>query len=165
MADVGKGAHYGSTTEDYDILVESTDPDLSRDEVHSDGEELKHEGMEGETMVVTGKIDTGRGKSTVNRENRLLIEVVDPEPLSGNNAPYRKKTGKHEFMEGERGWLWKKGDMVRPARSCMVEGNRWERVAAIGKAKQCQSIEASTGGRKSTWDTVFIIEKVNSVRH
>jgi hypothetical protein len=78
VADVGKGAHYGSTTEDYDILVESTDPDLSRDQVHSDGEELKHEGMEGETMVVTGKVDTGRGKSTVNGENRLLIEVVDP---------------------------------------------------------------------------------------
>ena len=61
MADVGKGAHHESTAEDYDILVESTDPDLSKDQVHSDGEELKHEGMEGETMVVTGKEDTGRG--------------------------------------------------------------------------------------------------------
>jgi hypothetical protein len=39
------------------------------------------------------------------------------------------------------------------------------RVAAIGKAKQCPSIEAFTGGRKSTWDTVVIIEKVNSVCH
>ena len=103
MADVGKGAHHVSTAEDYDILVESTDPDLSRDYVHSDGEELKHEGMEGEKMVVTGKVDTGRGKSTINGENRLLVEVVDPEPLTGDHAPFRKKTGKHEFMEGERG--------------------------------------------------------------
>jgi hypothetical protein len=31
VADVGKGAHHVSTAEDYDILVESTDPDLSRD--------------------------------------------------------------------------------------------------------------------------------------
>ena len=54
-------------------------------------------------MVVTGKVDTGRGKSTINGENRLLIEVVDPEPLTGDHAPFRKKTGKHEFMEGERG--------------------------------------------------------------
>ena len=63
--------------------------------------------------------------------------------------------------------MWKKGHRVRPARYCMVvEGNRWGvRVAAIGKAKQCESIEAFTGGRKSTWDTVVIIEKVNSVRH
>ena len=38
-------------------------------------------------------------------------------------------------------------------------------VAAIGKEKQCESIEAFTGGRKSTWDTAVIIEKVNSVRH
>ena len=45
-------------------------------------------------MVVTGKVDTGRGKSTINGENRLLIEVVDPEPLTGDHAPFRKKTGK-----------------------------------------------------------------------
>jgi hypothetical protein len=74
-------------------------------------------------MVVTGKEDTGRGKSTVNGENRLHIEVMDPKPLTGDHAPFRKKTGKHEFMEGEKWWLWKKGDSVRPARSCMVEGN------------------------------------------
>ena len=60
MADVGKGAHHESTAEDYDILVESTEQDLSRDQVHSDGEELKHECMEGETMVVTGKEDWER---------------------------------------------------------------------------------------------------------
>ena len=166
MADVGKGAHHESTAEDYDILVESTDPDLSRDQVHSDGEEMKHEGMEGETMVVTGKEDTGRWKSTVNGENRLLIEVVDPEYLTGDHAPFRKKTGKHEFMEGERGWLWKKGRQCQASE--ILYGGResmGKRVAAIGKAKQCQSIEAFTGGRKSTWDIVVIIEKVNSVRH
>ena len=31
MVDVGKGVHDESTAEDYDILVESTDPDLSRE--------------------------------------------------------------------------------------------------------------------------------------
>jgi len=49
VADVGSGAHHESAAEGCDTLVESTDPDplyLSRDEVHSEGEELKHEGME-----------------------------------------------------------------------------------------------------------------------
>jgi hypothetical protein len=66
VADVGNGAHHESTAEDYDTLFESTDPDpldLSRDQVHSEGEELKHEGMERETMAVTRKVDPGRGKS------------------------------------------------------------------------------------------------------
>jgi hypothetical protein len=79
VADVGNGAHHESTAEEYDTLVESTDPDpvdLSRDQVHSEGEELKHEGMKRETMVVTGKVNPGRGKSTVNGENCLLIVVV-----------------------------------------------------------------------------------------
>jgi len=64
---VGNGAHHESAAEGCDTLVESTDPDpldLSRDQVHSEGEELKHEGMEGETVV-----DPGRGKSSRWRES------------------------------------------------------------------------------------------------
>ena len=117
-------------------------------------------------MVVTGKVGTVRGKSTINGENRLLIEVVDPEPLTGDHARSERRQGnmnlwkerggscgKRETGSGQRDivWWWKGIDGVR--------------VAAIGKAKQCQSIEAFTGGRKSTWDTVVIIEKVNSFRH
>jgi len=67
VADVGNGAHHESAAEGCDTLVESTDPDpldLSRDQVHSEGEELKHEGMEGETVV-----DPGRGKSSRWRES------------------------------------------------------------------------------------------------
>jgi hypothetical protein len=45
---VGTGAHHESTAEDYDTLAESTYPellDLSRDQVHSKGQQLKQEGM------------------------------------------------------------------------------------------------------------------------
>ena len=45
---VGNGAHHESTAEDYDTLAESTYPellDLSRDQVHSKGQQLKQEGM------------------------------------------------------------------------------------------------------------------------
>jgi hypothetical protein len=161
VADVGNGAHHESTAEDYDTLVESTDPDLldlSRDQVHAEGKELKHEGMEGETMAVTGKVDPGRRKSTVNGENRLLIEVVDPESLTGDHAPFRKETGKHEFMEGE-GVVVEKGRQGQASEMYGGRESMGERVAAIEKGKQCQSIEAFSGGRKSTGDSVVILEK------
>ena len=117
MADVRNGAHHESAAEGCDTLVESTDPeplDLSRDQVH----------MEWETVVVTRKVDPERGKSTVNGENRMLMEVVDPEPLTGDHVPFRKETEKSEFMEGEReGWLWKKGDSVSQKRLSPGKGN------------------------------------------
>jgi hypothetical protein len=50
-------------------------------------------------VVVTRKVDPERGKSTVNGENRMLMEVVDPEPLTGDHVPFRKETGKSEFMD------------------------------------------------------------------
>jgi hypothetical protein len=87
VADVGNGAHHESAAEGCDTLVESTDPDpldLSRDQVH----------MEGEIMVAPRRVDPERGKSTVNGENRMLMEVVDPEPLTGDHVPFRKETGK-----------------------------------------------------------------------
>ena len=123
---------------DCDTLVESTDPeplDLLSDQVHSKGEELKHEGVEGGTMVVTGRVDPGRRKSTIMGESRMLIEVVDPVPLAGDHVPSRKETGKHEFMEGERG--------------------------VVGKGKQGQANEMLYGGRESVGerDSVVIIEK------
>ena len=93
VADVRNGAHHESTAEGRDALVESTDPDpldLSRDQVH----------MEGETVVVTRRVDPERGKSTVNGESRMLMVIVDPEPLTGDHVPFRKETGKSEFMEG-----------------------------------------------------------------
>ena len=60
-----------SAAEVCDTLVESTDPD-PLDQVH----------MEEETVVVTRRVDPERRKSTVNWENRMLMEVVDPEPLT-----------------------------------------------------------------------------------
>jgi hypothetical protein len=57
VADVGNGAHHESAAEGCDTLVESTDPDpldLSRSQVH----------MEGETVVVTRRVDPERGKSS-----------------------------------------------------------------------------------------------------
>jgi hypothetical protein len=88
VADVRNRAHHESAAEGRDTLVDSTDLDpldLSRDQVH----------MEGETVVVTRKVDPERGKSTVNGENRMLVEVVDPEPLTGDHVPFRKETGKN----------------------------------------------------------------------
>jgi hypothetical protein len=41
----------------------------------------------------------------VNGENRMLIEVVDPEPLTGDHVPSRKETERHEFMEEREVWL------------------------------------------------------------
>jgi hypothetical protein len=75
-------------------------------------------------VVVTRKVDPERGKSTVNGENRMLVEVVDPEPLTGDHVPFQEETGKSEFMEGERG-------------------------VVVEKGRQCQSKEAFSGGRKS----------------
>jgi hypothetical protein len=85
VADVRNGAHHESAAEGRDIIVDSTDPDpldLSRDQVH----------REEETMVVTRKVDPERGKSTINGENRILVEVVDPEPLTGEHGG-RKSAG------------------------------------------------------------------------
>jgi hypothetical protein len=79
VADVGNGAHHESAAEGCDTLVESTDPDpldMSRDQVN----------MEGETVVVTRRVDPERRKSTVNGENRMLMEVVNPEPLTPSNV-------------------------------------------------------------------------------
>ena len=99
VADVGNGAHHESAAEGCDTLVDTDPLDLSRDQVH----------MEGEIVVVTRRVDIERGKSTVNGENRMLMEVVDPEPLTGDHVPFRKETGKSEFMEGEKGVVVEKG--------------------------------------------------------
>jgi hypothetical protein len=69
VADVGNEAHHESAAEGCNTLVESTHPDpldLSRNQVH----------MEGETVVFTRRVDPERGQSTVNGENRMLMEVV-----------------------------------------------------------------------------------------
>jgi hypothetical protein len=117
-------------------------------------------------MVVTEKVDPWRRKSTVNGENRMLIEVVDPEPLTGDHVLSCKETERHEFMEGERDVAVRKGKQGQANE--MLYGGRdsvGESVTAIGKGKQCQSIEAFPGGRKSTRDSVVIIEKGNSASH
>ena len=116
VADVGNGAHHESAAEGCDTLVESTDLDpldLSKDQVD----------MEGETVVVIRRVDPERGKSTINGENRMLMDVVDPEPLTGDHIPLRKETGKSEFMEGERGGCGKR-DSVSQKRFSQGEGNR-----------------------------------------
>ena len=84
------------------MLRADPDPlDLSRDQVH----------MEEETVVVTRRVDPERGKLTVNGENRMLMEVVDPESLTGDNVPFPKETGKSEFIEGERVVVVEKGSV------------------------------------------------------
>ena len=65
----------------------------------------------------------------------MLMEVVDPEPLTGDHVPFRKETGKSEL------------GMV------------------VEKGRQCQSREAFSGERKLTGDSVVIIEKGDSVGH
>ena len=79
----------------------------------------------------------------------MLIEVVDPEPLTGDHVPSRKETERHEFMEGERGLAVRKGKHGQANE--MLYGGRdsvEESMAAIGKGKQCQSIEAFSGGKE-----------------
>ena len=130
VADVGNGAHHESAAEGCDTLVQSTDLDpldLSRDQVD----------MEGETVVVTRRVDPERGKSTVNGENHILMEVVDPEPLTGDHVPFRKETGKTELWKEREGRLWKKG--------------------------QCQSKEVFSGGRKSAGAEVPVVRRSVSV--
>ena len=76
--------------------------------------------MEGDTVVVTGRVGPERMKLIVDGENRMLIEVVDPEPLTADHVPFRKETAKR---------------------------------------RHCQLKEAFSGERKSTGDSVVIIEK------
>jgi len=70
----------------------------------------------------------------------MLIEVVDPEPLMGDHVPFRKETGKSEFMEGERG-------------------------VVVEKGRQCQSKEAFSGERKSAGERMVVIGKGSSASH
>ena len=92
----------------------------------------------GETVVVTRKVDPERGKSTVNGENRMLVEVVDPEPLSGDHVPFQKETGKSEFMEGERG-------VVEKGRQCQSkEAFSVDSVVIIEKGGQCFPFSTTT---------------------
>ena len=68
----------------------------------------------------------------------MLMEVVDPEPLTGDHVPFRKETRKSEFMEGERG-------------------------VVVEKGRQCQSKEAFSGGRKSAGAEVPVVRRSVSV--
>jgi hypothetical protein len=88
--------------------------------------------MEGKTVVVTRRVDPERWKLTINGENRMLMDVVDPEPLTGDHVPFRKETGKSELMEGDRG--------------VVVENGR-----------QCKSKEAFSGERKSAGAEVPVV--------
>jgi hypothetical protein len=88
--------------------------------------------MEGKTVVVTRRVDPERWILTINGENRMLMDVVDPEPLTGDHVPFRKETGKSELMEGDRG--------------VVVENGR-----------QCKSKEAFSGERKSAGAEVPVV--------
>ena len=46
----------------------------------------------------------------------MLMEVVDPESLTGDHVPFLKGTGKSGIMEGERGVVVEKG------RQCLSRG-------------------------------------------
>jgi hypothetical protein len=66
----------------------------------------------------------------------MLMEVVDPEPLTGDHFPFRKETGKNELMEGKRG-------------------------VVVEKGRQCQSKEPFSGGRKSAGAEVPVRRSVS----
>jgi hypothetical protein len=51
----------------------------------------------------------------------MLMEVVDPEPLTGDHVPFRKETWKSELWKEREGWLWKKGDSVSQKRLSPVK--------------------------------------------
>ena len=54
----------------------------------------------------------------------MLMEVVDPEPLTKDHFPFRKETGKSESMEGKIGVVVEKGRVSSQKRLCQGEGNR-----------------------------------------
>ena len=66
----------------------------------------------------------------------MLMEVVDPEPLTKDHFPFRKETGKSEFMEGKRG-------------------------VVVEKERQRLSKETFSGGRKSAGAEVPVRRSVS----
>jgi hypothetical protein len=68
----------------------------------------------------------------------MFMEVVYPEPLTGDHVPFRKETGKSEYMEGER-WV------------------------VVEKGRQCQSKEVFQGGKKSAGAEVPVVRRSVSV--
>jgi hypothetical protein len=80
----------------------------------------------------------------------MLMEVVNPEPLTGDHVPFRNETGKSEFMEGERGVVVEKG---RQGQSKEAFSGEWKLTrdseVIIEKGGQCRSLKTSSRGRKS----------------
>jgi len=90
----------------------------------------------------------------------MLIEVVDPEPLMGDHVPFRKETGKSEFMEGERGVVVEKGRQCQSKEAFSGERkSAGERMVVIGKRKQCQSQETLPAEGKSTGAEVPVVRR------
>jgi len=90
----------------------------------------------------------------------MLMEVVDPEPLTGDHVPFRKETGKSEFMEGERGVVVKKGRQCQSKEAFSGERkSTGDSVVIIEKGEQCQSLKTFSGGRKSAGERVVVIGK------
>jgi hypothetical protein len=83
-------------------------------------------------VVVTRRVEHERKKSTVNGENRMLMEVVDPETLTGDHVQFRKETGKSELMEGERGEVVEEGRQwvptVRPCHFAVLSSKHGARL-------------------------------------
>jgi hypothetical protein len=52
------------------------------------------------------------------------MEVVDPEPQTGDHVPFRKETGKSEFMEVERRVVVEKGRQCHSKEAFSGEKNR-----------------------------------------
>ena len=115
-------------------------------------------------MVVTRRVDPKRGKSTVNGESRMLMVVVDPEPLTVDHVPFRKETGKSEFMEGERGVVLEKR---RQGQSKEAFSGEWKLTGdsevIIEKRGQCRSLKTSSGGRESAGAEVPVVRRSVSV--
>ena len=94
----------------------------------------------------------------------MLMEVVNPEPLTGDHVPFRNETGKSEFMEGERGVVVEKG---RQGQSKEAFSGEWKLTGdsevIIEKRGQCRSLKTSSGGRKSAGAEVPVVRRSVSV--
>jgi hypothetical protein len=89
----------------------------------------------------------------------MLMEVVDPEPLTGDHVPFRKETGKSEL-----------GMVVEKGRQCQsreaFSGERkltGDSVIIIEKGGQCRSLKTFSGGRKSAGAEVPVVRRSVSV--
>jgi len=127
VAEVGNGAHYESADEGGDTLVESTDPDpldLSGDQFHSEGEEVKHEDMEeelpaerkltGDCVVIVEKGERCQSWETFPAERGSMGAGV---PVVGRSVSVSVTDGVDQSITEDAGMSG-----CRPSKGCSVCG-------------------------------------------